>query len=81
MSFQLHLGAEIGQFWRIENLDLGDLPDTLFKKKKNEKCDIQKKFENRDISTQSQYFSLILGQVAVLMYIRSPESLSSNGQL
>ena len=49
-------------------------------KKKRKMC-FSKKSKNRDISTQSQYFSLILGQVAVLISTRSPESLSTNGQL
>ena len=50
-------------------------------KKKNTKNVFFQKSKNRDISTQSQYFSLILGQVAVLISTRSPESLSTNGQL
>ena len=49
-------------------------------KKKKQICDGAKN-ENRDISTQSGCFWLILGQVAVLYSTRSPESLSSNGQL
>jgi len=39
------------------------------------------KSKNQDFSTENEYFSLILSQVAVLLCTSSSESLSSNGQL
>ena len=49
--------------------------------RRNTKHRLLAKSKIQDFSTESEPFSLILGQVAVLVCTSSPESLSSNGQL